>query len=381
MPIKTNKPPKIRKITPENDVTRQISDLKHALIISLTNSFDEDPYSDFTTLLESEVLVYRRSLRKIGIRPGQQNPSNALNHSPKRHLTSQVDTATLVHSFSTLEPVIIRDQMQSYVRSLPDGLEWDKAFGMIDVGEVLWKLFGTKIIKLTGQVVVKIGTGQDNLLDEAVLMEFVKKETNIPLPEIYGFHIDGNRESFLFMSYVEGQTLESCWSELSSIEKAGIETQLARFLSELRAITPPAPLFLGSIATKTCRDARRMQRECQGIDSEQQFNEFIGRFTFRRESEHARRLLSLLKVDHQIVLTHGDFHPRNILIEDGQVTGIIDWELGGWYPEYWEFFKGAPDGKGLDGWWDHVKNIVGDYSFNWLIDLHLDPLIVKSPIG
>jgi hypothetical protein len=46
----------------------------------------------------------------------------------------------------------------------------------------------------------------------------------------------------------------------------------------------PGPLFLGSIATKTCRDARRMQREGRGITSEEKFNEFIGRFTFRRES-------------------------------------------------------------------------------------------------
>lgn len=48
------------------------------------------------------------------------------------------------------------------------------------------------------------------------------------------------------------------------------------------------------------------------------------------------------------VLTHGDLRPANII---GQlqsdnvftITGLIDWEYGGFYPEYWESTK-ATDG-------------------------------------
>jgi aminoglycoside phosphotransferase (APT) family kinase protein len=42
---------------------------------------------------------------------------------------------------------------------------------------------------------------------------------------------------------------------------------------------------------------------------------------------------------HDIVLTHADFRPANIIVKDGHVTGIIDWEMAGWYPEHWEFVK------------------------------------------
>ena len=42
---------------------------------------------------------------------------------------------------------------------------------------------------------------------------------------------------------------------------------------------------------------------------------------------------------HRIVFSHGDLRPANIIVKDGHITGIIDWELGGWYPEYWEFVK------------------------------------------
>ena len=52
-------------------------------------------------------------------------------------------------------------------------------------------------------------------------------------------------------------------------------------------------------------------------------------------------LLSSLKENHRIILTHGDLHPRNIIIKDNTIAGIIDWELGGWYLEYWEYVKGV----------------------------------------
>ncbi len=45
-----------------------------------------------------------------------------------------------------------------------------------------------------------------------------------------------------------------------------------------------------------------------------------------------------------ICLTHGDLTIDNIIVlseEHGayHITGIIDWEQAGWYPEYWEYFK------------------------------------------
>ena len=125
-----------------------------------------------------------------------------------------------------------------------------------------------------------------------------------------------------------GAHVAGCWGELTLEGRIEIEKQLATHMSRLRSVPKPEPSFLGSLATVVCRDARRTQRQGHEITSEGQFNDFIGRFTVRRESEFAKILLSLLKDNHRVVLTHGDFTPRNILIKDGKVTGIIDWELG-----------------------------------------------------
>jgi hypothetical protein len=66
-------------------------------------------------------------------------------------------------------------------------------------------------------------------------------------------------------------------------------------------------------------------------------------------------------------------------VQGDKVTGIIDWELGGWYPEYWEYVKGFNNFKGCKGWYEHLGSITGEYKEEWAIDKHLDYLIVNSP--
>ena len=39
---------------------------------------------------------------------------------------------------------------------------------------------------------------------------------------------------------------------------------------------------------------------------------------------------------HRIYFTHGDLHQDNILVKDGRLAAVLDWENAGWYPEYWE---------------------------------------------
>lgn len=37
--------------------------------------------------------------------------------------------------------------------------------------------------------------------------------------------------------------------------------------------------------------------------------------------------------------THGGLAVGNILMRDGQLVAIIDWQYAGWYSEYWEYTK------------------------------------------
>ena len=51
-----------------------------------------------------------------------------------------------------------------------------------------------------------------------------------------------------------------------------------------------------------------------------------------------------------LVFTHGDLSSFNIMVQDDKVAGIIDWEMSGWLPMYWEY-SCAKDAAPLNTFW------------------------------
>lgn len=50
------------------------------------------------------------------------------------------------------------------------------------------------------------------------------------------------------------------------------------------------------------------------------------------------------------VLSHCDLTPRNIIVQDGRIKGLLGWEYVGWYPLYWEFVKFFVRPTGCKDW-------------------------------
>ncbi|OBZ71380.1 hypothetical protein A0H81_08976 [Grifola frondosa] len=46
---------------------------------------------------------------------------------------------------------------------------------------------------------------------------------------------------------------------------------------------------------------------------------------------------SVLPRNAAIRLTHGGLLLKNIIVNGSTITGIIDWEMDGFYPAYWEY--------------------------------------------
>jgi len=40
----------------------------------------------------------------------------------------------------------------------------------------------------------------------------------------------------------------------------------------------------------------------------------------------------------ETVFNHGDLASRNIMIHNGRLSGLLDWETAGWMPAYWDYF-------------------------------------------
>ncbi|KAH8725719.1 hypothetical protein GQ44DRAFT_726809 [Phaeosphaeriaceae sp. PMI808] len=57
------------------------------------------------------------------------------------------------------------------------------------------------------------------------------------------------------------------------------------------------------------------------------------------------------------MFTHGDLHQGNIMVKDGKITGLIDLELAGWYPEYWDYVKFCYSSGAHRDWMNYAKDI------------------------
>jgi aminoglycoside phosphotransferase (APT) family kinase protein len=51
---------------------------------------------------------------------------------------------------------------------------------------------------------------------------------------------------------------------------------------------------------------------------------------------------------YKAVLTHGNLHMSNILVDGGRLSRIISWECAAFMPKYWEFTKAMRSVKAFD---------------------------------
>lgn len=193
-----------------------------------------------------------------------------------------------------------------------------------------------------------------------------------------------NGVSYLFMTHVPGVTLYSRWPTLNASQKKMVANQLNDMLLALRAVPWSPGIPLGSIASPhICKDTRKWTRSSSVIYSEAEFNDFLLRRPRQGFStSYVTWLQPRLRQDHRIVLTHGDLNPKNIILLDGandtvSISGIVDWEMGGWYPEYWDSLK-ALNTRGPDDdsdWWTSLPEQINQHVAEVALDTFIEAVI------
>lgn len=158
---------------------------------------------------------------------------------------------------------------------------------------------------------------------------------------------------------VPGEPLSDVWADLSDAEKSSIVAQLREQMARIRACTQP---YIGRMNNRPTRNIydRLPTTYCGPFASEEEFDNWcvdrvpvgffgLGRWKWPRWLEKERR-----KSSGKFVLTHGDLSPRNILVKDGKITGIVDWERSGFFPEYAEYafaMKLCHNFQSTEKWW------------------------------
>lgn len=223
----------------------------------------------------------------------------------------------------------------------------------MDQKETLHSLFGRTIVRVGNNLVVKSGKIRSH---EAQTLRFIATNTTIPVPKVHDVRWEDGQVVSIVMDYMPGKRLDEAWDTLDSNQKLSIADELHSYINQLRNLKGD---YIGAIDRGKAIIGQIASIEGGPFDSEQQFNEFFLGDIVKSAPDILRHYAKFALMDtHKIVFTHADFAPRNILVEGGRVTAILDWEYAGWYPEHWEYIQALRQLKPMPDWPEHLSRIL-----------------------
>lgn len=270
------------------------------------------------------------------------------------------------------------------------------------IGHEIHNFWGGKVIEHitpNGRLLaLKVKTREGRRLSEADVMHYAATHS-ILAPKVHGvYDIESSPRARVIVSdRVPGVPLVEVWESSTDDEKASYKAQLREQLQRMRECTQP---FIGRVTksgepqpTHNVYD-HLLPNDLGPFQSEEEFERWcldrvlmksglISRRKWKRFVQRERRNVS----SRQFVLTHGDLSPRNIIAQDGLITGIIDWGRGGFFPEYAEYAFAMELSPGIEKWWMPVlQEILQPCSddrlkFTKLVEYNcLKPLHISCPI-
>jgi len=181
---------------------------------------------------------------------------------------------------------------------------------------------------------------------ESDIHALIQRSTTIPVPIIYREWVsagnDGGRVHHLIMQKIDGDPLYKVWARLRGSEKGRIVAQLVDYLSQLRTITSSS---IRSVGRGPLYDEHGFlfheRNTSHGPFSDDEsfwlaLTSHLRQSRSRTMQKALAELRSMMPHALPAVLTHADLHQGNILVRNGNIAAIIDWEGSGFFPRWAE---------------------------------------------
>lgn len=202
--------------------------------------------------------------------------------------------------------------------------------------KVLHKMFNRKVVLHSDGTVMK--SGKRIVVGEADALK-VAARAGISAPQVLDTVSTSDGHS-IRMSYIPGQSLDTLWLDMTVAEKRELAQQLRAIIQQMRSIAPPGN-FIGACDGAEIRDTRlQFTYHSPPCRNEEALNDYLSAALQGHTPPLVKEaLVRRLRTDHRIVFSNCDLAPGNIIVQDGKIHGLVDWEDSGWYPEYWEYVK------------------------------------------
>ncbi|KAF4614606.1 hypothetical protein D9613_003391 [Agrocybe pediades] len=188
-------------------------------------------------------------------------------------------------------------------------------------------------------------------VEELLAMKFARGRLSLPVPKILhhpplprrpGRRYGGRMKTplwYICMEQCPGVPLSNTIDDMTPTQHDHIAAQLKTILHQMATYKPK---WLGSVHGSPYNDFffKDYVRPKTTFASVRDFHDHI-RWTLELfcAPEFIESFMSRFPRNAAIRFTHGDLLPKNIIVNGSTITGIIDWETAGFYPEYWEYAR------------------------------------------
>jgi len=214
---------------------------------------------------------------------------------------------------------------------------------------------------------------------ELEAMDFVRRETSIPIPRVLESHFDpnGNKDgSWILMEKLSGSQMGIAWPSMTEQARARTLEQLRSHLEQLHKLHPPGDGWIGSCSHGPAYDHRIDNMvTCGPFESVSEFHDYlVAPVKNCPKPDAALEYRKLLPDTCTITFAHADLSWENILVEPetGEITGIIDWEMAGFWPEWWEYRKALSGCRPQPWWFEVLKSVMREYPRQTEVDMDLE---------
>lgn len=234
------------------------------------------------------------------------------------------------------------------------------------------------VFRCNNNVIVKVVPDLKDYTEYTSMQYLWEHAPDIPAPRPLGL-VDLNATSYIFMSFVPGLTLDKVWPMLTQERKISLGDQLNDLLLDLKKLQRPDWMPLGGVGGEGCKDTRRQVRICkESLTTAAEFEDFLfsdPHFGGPVYIAFLRRFLSSREA--AIIFSHGDLRPENIIVQPSDdvgytISGILDWEKSGFYPDYFECIKATSNmsTSETDDWYMYLPMCASPATYHaaWLVD-------------